>query len=177
MYNLKILREQAGFNMREVARQLNIPYTTYVGYEKGDREPNSETLIKIAEFYDTTVDYILGVPRSYKAIHENSCSKTDIFKQIQENYGPSTKEAISIYIQLDTEDKAEIRGEMKQMLKAIKKDHIIIFSTHIMELALDLCDEIVILNHGVLEEVPKEHLNKQEFKDRIIDALRGGEND
>ena len=58
MYNLKILREQAGFNMREVARQLNIPYTTYVGYEKGDREPNSETLIKIAEFYDTTVDYI-----------------------------------------------------------------------------------------------------------------------
>lgn len=120
MYNLKILREQAGFNMREVARQLNIPYTTYVGYEKGDREPNSETLIKIAEFYDTTVDYILGVPRSYKAIHENSCSKTDIFKQIQENYGPSTKEAISIYIQLDTEDKAEIRGEMKQMLKAPK---------------------------------------------------------
>ncbi|MBS5522729.1 MAG: ABC transporter ATP-binding protein [Clostridiales bacterium] len=70
-----------------------------------------------------------------------------------------------------------VAEEMKQMLKAIKKDHIIIFSTHIMELALDLCDEIVILNHGVLEEVPKEHLNKQEFKDRIIDALRGGEND
>ncbi len=63
--------------------------------------------------------------------------------------------------------------EMKQMLRQIKKDHIIIFSTHIMELALDLCDEIVILNKGYLEEVPKEHLNQTEFKDRIIEALKG----
>ena len=39
--------------------------------------------------------------------------------------------------------------EMKQMLREIKKDHIIIFSTHILELALDLCDEIVILNKGI----------------------------
>lgn len=33
-----------------------------------------------------------------------------------------------------------VQEEMKQMLKSIKKDHIIIFSTNIMELALDLCD-------------------------------------
>ena len=70
-----------------------------------------------------------------------------------------------------------VAEEMKQMLRQIKKNHIIIFSTHIMELALDLCDEIVILNHGVLEEIPKEHLNQEAFKDRIIDALRGGEDD
>jgi repressor LexA len=38
-----------------------MPYTTYVSYEKGDREPNSEILIKLADFYNTTVDYILGV--------------------------------------------------------------------------------------------------------------------
>ena len=37
------------------------------------------------------------------------------------------------------------------MLKAMKQDHIIIFSTHILELAEDLCDEIVILNQGKLE--------------------------
>lgn len=67
--------------------------------------------------------------------------------------------------------------EMKQMLRQIKKDHIIIFSTHIMELALDLCDEIVILNKGYLEEVPKEHLNQTEFKDRIIEALKGEEDE
>lgn len=68
-----------------------------------------------------------------------------------------------------------VADEMKKMLKAIKEDHILIFSTHIMELALDLCDEIVILNQGVLEQVEKAHLDQKTFKERIIDMLRGGE--
>lgn len=62
MYNnLKKLREQRGFNMKEIAIELGIPYTTYVGYEKGEREPNSDVLVKIANYYNTSVDYILGV--------------------------------------------------------------------------------------------------------------------
>lgn len=65
-----------------------------------------------------------------------------------------------------------VAEEMKQMLRGIKKNHIIIFSTHIMELALDLCDEIVILNKGVLEEIDKSNLNNEQFKNKIIDALK-----
>ena len=66
-----------------------------------------------------------------------------------------------------------VADEMKQLLRHIKSDHIIIFSTHIMELALDLCDDIVILNDGVLEEIKKENLDNTAFKDKIIAALRG----
>ena len=65
-----------------------------------------------------------------------------------------------------------VAEEMKQMLKNIKKEHIIIFSTHIMELALDLCDEIVILNKGKLSEVDKNNLNNEQFKNKIIEALK-----
>ena len=65
-----------------------------------------------------------------------------------------------------------VQEEMKQMLKSIKRDHIIIFSTHIMELALDLCDEIVILNKGVLEKIDKNDLDNTKFKDKIIEALK-----
>ena len=65
-----------------------------------------------------------------------------------------------------------VAEEMKQMLRSIKKDHIIIFSTHIMELALDLCDEIVILNKGKLSEVDKNNLNNEQFKNKIIEALK-----
>ena len=39
---------------------LNMPYTTYVNYEKGLREPTSEVLIQIADFFDVTIDYLLG---------------------------------------------------------------------------------------------------------------------
>ena len=65
-----------------------------------------------------------------------------------------------------------VAEEIKQMLKGIKKDHIIIFSTHIMELALSLCDEIVLLNHGILEKIDKENLTENELKDKIISALK-----
>lgn len=65
-----------------------------------------------------------------------------------------------------------VAEEMKQMLKKIKKDHILIFSTHIMELALDLCDEIVILNKGILEKIDKNNLDSREFKNKIIESLK-----
>ena len=70
-----------------------------------------------------------------------------------------------------------VADEMKQLLRQMKKDHIIIFSTHIMELALDLCDDIVILNQGVLQEVGKESLDNAEYKDKIIAALKEAGND
>ena len=64
---------------------------------------------------------------------------------------------------------------MKKLLKSIKKDHILIFSTHIMELALDLCDEIVVLNNGKLEKMEKGNLSKKQFEDKIINTLKGEE--
>lgn len=59
MNRLSQLRQEKGLNMREAARRLNMPYTTYVNYEKGTREPNSETLIALAEFYGVSIDYLL----------------------------------------------------------------------------------------------------------------------
>lgn len=70
-----------------------------------------------------------------------------------------------------------VAEEMKNMLRDIKQDHIIIFSTHILELATDLCDEIVILHQGTLSLVPKDDLNTQEYKNKIVDCLRSDEND
>ena len=66
--------------------------------------------------------------------------------------------------------------EMKNILRSLKSDRIIIFSTHIMDLALDLCDEIVLLSHGVLEKIDKTNLDSNKFKEKIITALREDEN-
>lgn len=60
MLRINELRTAKGINMSEAARLLNLPYTTYVGYEKGQREPTSEVLIQLADFYGTTVDYLVG---------------------------------------------------------------------------------------------------------------------
>lgn len=60
MNRIKTLREKKGINMTQAAKALQIPYTTYVNYEKGEREPNTEMLIKIAGFYGVSVDYLIG---------------------------------------------------------------------------------------------------------------------
>jgi ABC-2 type transport system ATP-binding protein len=64
---------------------------------------------------------------------------------------------------------------MKKLLKSLRKDHIIILSTHILELAMDLCDEIVILHNKELELMKKENLNTKNYKDKIIAELRDEE--
>ena len=65
-----------------------------------------------------------------------------------------------------------VAEEMKQLLRSLRADRITLFSTHILDLALDLCDEIVLLSHGRLERVEKSELDRGDFKERIIDALR-----
>lgn len=62
--------------------------------------------------------------------------------------------------------------EIKNLLKKIKKDHIIIFSTHILQLATDLCDEIVVLNNGGLEQISNEILKSDEFEKNVIEILK-----
>ena len=65
-----------------------------------------------------------------------------------------------------------VAEEMKQLLRSLKGGRITIFSTHIMDLALDLCDVIVLLSRGELEVVEKSNLDSREFKDKIIAALK-----
>jgi ABC-2 type transport system ATP-binding protein len=62
--------------------------------------------------------------------------------------------------------------EMKKLLRDIRKGHIIIFSTHILQLATDLCDEIVVLTGGVLEQVDHDMLHSREFESKIIEMLQ-----
>ena len=56
--------------MRQTAKMLGLPYTTYVNYEKGDREPNSEMLIILADFFDVSVDYLICKDPTYREDEE-----------------------------------------------------------------------------------------------------------
>ena len=66
-----------------------------------------------------------------------------------------------------------VAEDMKNLLRDLKGDHIIIFSTHIMDLALELCDEIVILNDGELELIDSADMTTVNLKDKVISILKG----
>ncbi|MDO4662674.1 MAG: ABC transporter ATP-binding protein [Tissierellia bacterium] len=64
-----------------------------------------------------------------------------------------------------------VQLEMKRLIRQIHEDHIIIFSTHILTLAKDLCDEIVLLHDKKLERVDRKIINEPSFEDEIIRLL------
>lgn len=60
MEQLKILRKQKGLYQKDVATFLGVDRTTYVKYENGVSEPDNDTLVKLAELFNVSVDYLLG---------------------------------------------------------------------------------------------------------------------
>lgn len=64
-----------------------------------------------------------------------------------------------------------VQLQIKQLLKQMEMDHIILFSTHILQLATDLCDELVILSDGKLYPLPQEKLKDSNFEEEIISLL------
>ncbi len=64
-----------------------------------------------------------------------------------------------------------VAEEMKGILRQMKGDRVTILSTHILDLALDLCDEIVLMHNGKLEKLAIDVENDKEARSRIIEAL------
>ncbi len=65
--------------------------------------------------------------------------------------------------------------EMKKNLMEMKKNKIIIFSTHMLQLAKELCDEIIILNNGRLTPINQETLINKDWEENIVSMLKGGD--
>ena len=61
MVRLKDLREDNDLYQKDVAKILNISQTNYSKYELGKINIPIDTLIKLALFFDTNIDYILGL--------------------------------------------------------------------------------------------------------------------
>lgn len=60
-YRLRDLREDAGLNQTQVAKFLGMSQTGYSKYETGENDIPTQVLIKLAGFYKTSTDYILGI--------------------------------------------------------------------------------------------------------------------
>ena len=57
---LKAARKQKNLKQREVAEHLQMTAHSYQQYEGGDRRPNFEILVALADLFEVTTDYLLG---------------------------------------------------------------------------------------------------------------------
>lgn len=58
--NLKTIRKQRNMRQEDIANYLNVKQATYSGYESGKYEPTIETLCKLANYYNVSIDYLIG---------------------------------------------------------------------------------------------------------------------
>lgn len=100
--NLKLLRKNAGKTQEEMAQFLNTTHRTYGRYEQGQFEPSIETLIKLADYYQVSLDYLVG--RQFK---NDAGYLTD-----------KEKEVLKYFRAMSEENQKIILGECKGVLLA-----------------------------------------------------------
>lgn len=59
--NLKIARERKGLSQKDIAESIGVARSTYSLYESGNREPNVQTIKKIADILNVSADELLGI--------------------------------------------------------------------------------------------------------------------
>lgn len=58
---IKLLREEQNLNQSQLAEKLNIAISSISQYESGDRIPSDDIKIKLANFFDVSLDYLMGL--------------------------------------------------------------------------------------------------------------------
>ncbi len=80
---LKTLRQQHKMKQKDVAKAINVSRTTISGYETKDRQPSHEKLNALANLFNVSIDYLLGVTDDDT---ESSSTPSNVDKQIYALY-------------------------------------------------------------------------------------------
>ena len=127
-------RKRLGLTLKEVSAYVGVAEATVQRLESGNiKMLKSDKMIKLSSALQISVEelssWVSGhaEPGGYDLSERNIIchterlqSETDLLKMLQKQHGRSVYEAFFLYTQLDSDDQGEIRGEMKQMLKADK---------------------------------------------------------
>lgn len=106
MKYLKELRQSRGVSQQVVADYLEITRQAYSNYENGNRAPDTETLLKLGEYFDVSVDTLLRGKE--KAPTEDSERKGDVLDEVDVAFYGDYKE-------LTDDDKETVRDMVRIM--------------------------------------------------------------
>lgn len=111
MKNLRVIRKKQNFTQKEVAEYLQMSTSNYAKYERGEHKPDPDTLIRLSEFFDISVDYIIGntdVPLTLAQVRFDNEVDDLSDEELFERYS------------MTIEGKKVSKEEIKKMLAAIR---------------------------------------------------------
>lgn len=109
MINLKKYRESRGLSQAAVARELGISRQTYNNYELGKRQADYEMLLKLSEFFDTTVERLLAddaaapVPApvsNISAVFDDHIRMVPVYESVSAGFGALAENSVVDFIPL-----------------------------------------------------------------------------
>lgn len=80
LYNLKRLREEAHISQKLLADAVGVSQQSINKYENHNIEPDIETLIRISDYFDISIDYLVGrtdVRRKAEVVHSYELNKSE----------------------------------------------------------------------------------------------------
>lgn len=104
MERLKNLRIARNLKQVDMASFLGIDRTTYVKYESGTNEPSKDTIIKLADFFNVSVDYLIERTDDLHPSSNNDSIKVPVLGYVAAGIPIETIEEILDYEELDAKD-------------------------------------------------------------------------
>lgn len=109
MDNLKALREEKGISQQKLAEKINTNQQNIHRYEHGFYEPDIQTLKLLAEFFETSIDYLVGytdVRHKVEAIqpldlNDEEAALIEKYRQLGRNARNSVVNVIDTFLDLD----------------------------------------------------------------------------
>ena len=100
MMRLKELREERRLSQDGLALKLNVSQSTISAYEVGDRTPDLETLIAIAQFFGVSPDYLAGQSDLKQQIRQSDLNSSELeHLRIYRQLSDMDREKVSAYIE------------------------------------------------------------------------------
>lgn len=117
---IKYLREHKDISQIELAKYLNIGNTTLSQYESGKRIPSDQIKLKIANYFNVSVDFLLGNTDNPSPINETEPSIDEEIAQIMKDLGPDVTLQFYDLKGMSDEEKEDLKLFL-QLLKAKRK--------------------------------------------------------
>ena len=116
---LKLLRENKKISSKELADALNVDVATISNYESGRRNPKNETLLQLADFFNVSIDYLLGrTDDEQVAIYRSEYKDLPLEIQVDKNY---LSKLTPVYVAKLLEALEEAGFDLKKILNSKRK--------------------------------------------------------
>ena len=110
---LRLLRKVCNMTQKQVAQSLSIDRSTYAYYETDKTKPDYETLLRIAQIFNVSIDYLLGRDQDEAPpllLHDGAAGSESAQKtEAREKLTPDEQSFLQVYRQLDNIQKSAVK--------------------------------------------------------------------